>query len=299
MTDSMPVLVAPSALSPRMRAPTVAAAIGRGLERAGVPPPELCPVAGGGAGIIEVLLPALGGETASARVRDAMGREIVAGFALVDGGGTAIVEAAVVGDGASSCGIGQLVVEAIAAGSEVVVLACGGAAHTDGGAGAISAIERGGGLRGAALVALSEQRPAPVPTSSGATDPSAGAALASSGATDPSGGAALASALRARLGAHHVHGATFVLEELGFDARMRTARAVVVADAALDAGLLAGRVSGEIAIRARQAGIPCHAVGARAALEPFDVRILDLQAVLTAGSVAELEAAGEQLVRYL
>ena len=67
----------------------------------------------------------------------------------------------------------------------------------------------------------------------------------------------------------------------------------------LTPGMLAGRVSGEIAVRARQAGIPCHAVGARAALEPFDVRILDLQAVLTAGSVAELEAAGEELARYL
>jgi glycerate kinase len=283
MADSMPVLVAPSALSPGLRAPAVAAAIGRGLERAGVAPPELCPVASGGAGTIEVLLPALGGETASARVRDALGVEIVAGFALVDGGGTAIVEAAVVGDGESSFGIGQLVVEAITAGAEVVVLACGGAPHADGGAGAISAIERGGGLRGAALVALTEQRPVP----------------AYAGAADSSGGAALAAALRASLGAHHIHGATFVLGELGFDARMRAARAVVIGDAALDAGMLAGRVSGEIAIRARQAGIPCHAVAVRAALEPFDVRILDLQAVLTAGSVAELAAAGEQLARYL
>jgi glycerate kinase len=272
MADSMPVLVAPSALSPQLRAPAVAAAIGRGLERAGVPPPELCPVAGGGAGTLEVLLPALGGETASARVRDAAsGREIVAGFALVDGGGTAIVESAEAGAGDSSYGFGQLVAAAIDAGAEVVVLACADAAHADGGAGAVSAIEESGGLRGAALVALSEGR-AP---------------------------SALIVSLVERLGAHHVHGATFVLEELGFDARMRAARAVVVGDATLDAGMLAGRVSGEIAVRARQAGIPCHAVGVRCALEPFDVRILDLQAVLTAESVEELEAAGEELARYL
>jgi glycerate kinase len=271
MADSMPVLVAPSALSPQLRAPAVAAAIGRGLERAGVPPPELCPVAGGGAGTLEVLLPALGGETASACVRAAMGGEIVAGFALVDGGGTAIVETAEAGDGDSSYGAGQLVVAAVEAGAEVVVLACADAAHADGGAGAIGAIEASGGLRGAALVALSEGR----------------------------GASPLIAGLCERLGAHHVHGATFVLEELGFGARMRAARAVVVGDATLDAGMLAGRVSGEIAIRARQAGIPCHAVGVRAALEPFDVRILDLQAVMTAGSIAELEAAGEQLARYL
>ena len=219
-----------------------------------------------------MLLPALGGETASARVRDAAsGREIVAGFALVDGGGTAIVESAEAGEGESSYGVGQLVVAAVEAGAEVVVLACADAAHADGGAGAISAVEESGGLRGAALVALSEGR-AP---------------------------SALIVSLVEGLGAHHVHGATFVLEELGFDARMRAARAVVVADAILDAGLLAGRVSGEIAVRARQAGIPCHAVGIGCALEPFDVRILDLQAVLMGGSVAELEAAGEELARYL
>ena len=272
MADSMPVLVAPSALSPRLRAPAVAAAIGRGLERAGLAPPELCPVAGGGAGTLEVLLPALGGETASARVRDAASRrDIVAGFALTDGGGTAIVESAEGGEGDSSYGFGQLVAAAIDAGAEVVVLACADATHADRGAGAISAIEESGGLRGAALVALSEGRAPSV----------------------------LITSLIERLGAHHVHGATFVLEELGFDACMRAARVVVVGDATLDAGMLAGRVSGEIAIRARQAGIPCHAVGVGAALEPFDVRILDLQAVLTAGSVAELEAAGEKLARYL
>src|SRR3954471_17161547 len=68
------VLVAPAPFGAELRAPVVAAAIGRGLEAAGLRPPDLCPLAGGGAGTIEVLLPALGGETAE-------------GFVLVEDGG--------------------------------------------------------------------------------------------------------------------------------------------------------------------------------------------------------------------
>src|SRR4051794_4212164 len=76
-----PVLVAPAPFGGDLRAPVVAAAIARALEAAGLPPPDRCPVTSGGAGTIEVLLPALGGETGD-------------GFVLVEGGGTAIVEPA-------------------------------------------------------------------------------------------------------------------------------------------------------------------------------------------------------------
>src|SRR3954470_18420809 len=75
------VLVAPARVGGDLRAPVVAAAIGRALEAAGLRPPDLCPLAGGGAGTIEVLLPALGGETAD-------------GFALVEAGGTPLAEPA-------------------------------------------------------------------------------------------------------------------------------------------------------------------------------------------------------------
>src|SRR3954452_22377641 len=79
MVQSMPVLVAPQAFCKELRAPVVAAAIGRGLGRAGCPPPDLCPLSDGGPGTIEVLLRALGGETSD-------------GFALIEDGATAIVE---------------------------------------------------------------------------------------------------------------------------------------------------------------------------------------------------------------
>jgi glycerate kinase len=68
-----PVLVAPDSFKGTFRATEVAAAIGRGLERAGLMPPDLCPVADGGEGTLEALLVQLGGETAAARVRDPLG----------------------------------------------------------------------------------------------------------------------------------------------------------------------------------------------------------------------------------
>src|SRR5258707_8413964 len=86
------VLVAPDSFKGTFRAPEVAAAIGRGLEAAGLAPPDLCPVADGGEGTLEVLLTALGGETAGATVSDPLGRPVEAGFALIQDGGTAIDE---------------------------------------------------------------------------------------------------------------------------------------------------------------------------------------------------------------
>jgi glycerate kinase len=270
-----PVLVAPDAFGGDLRAPVVAAAIARGLERAGVaPPPELCPVAGGGPGTCEVLLPALGGETGD-------------GFALIEGGGTAIVDRA-----ATARATGEHVAAAVDAGAEVVLVAAGGAVDFDGGDGAVEAIEEGGGLRGAALVVLCELR--------AAWDQKAGDLR-----RDPRGipmtaaGGGLAGALWAHYDARLVAGAPFVLEELGFDARMRAARAVVVGEGRLDRVTLEGRVAGEIATRARQAGVPCHAIVGENAIDRFDARILDLQGILVASTVEEIEAAGAALAAYL
>jgi glycerate kinase len=280
MADGMPVLVAPAALGANLRAPAVAAAIGRGLEGAGVsPPPDLCPVAGGGRGTLEVLLPALGGETGD-------------GFALIEHGGTAIVEL-----GATARETGQRVARAVDAGVAVVLVAAGDAAAggegaAGGPAAAVESIEDGGGLRGTVLVVLCETRASWTgPADELRRDPRATAMTAAGGG--------LAAALWARYDARLVPGAPFVLDELGFDARMRAARAVVVGDRRLERATLAGRVSAEIAVRARQSGVPCHAVAAVNALEPFDARILDLQAIVEATTIDELEAAGERLAGCL
>src|SRR6476646_8112846 len=100
-----PVLVSPDAFKGTLRAAQVAAAIGRGLERGGLEPADLCPVADGGEGTMEVLLTALGGETAGAVVSDPLGREVRAGFGLIEDGGTAVIECS------AASGLG-LVVEA-------------------------------------------------------------------------------------------------------------------------------------------------------------------------------------------
>ena len=292
-TPRPPVLVAPGAFSAELRAPVVAAAIGRGLERAGLGLPDLCPVAGGGRGTIEVLLPALGGETAD-------------GFALIEGGGTALVELAATGRAT-----GERLARAIDAGAEVVLVCAGENGVFDGGVGAVEAIEDGGGLRGVTLVVLCETRDAwgargghptgaSVTTSPGPAQPDARDLRRDPRAVPmTAGGGGLAGALWAHYDATLVPGPAFVLEQLAFDARMRAARAVVVGEARLDRGTLGGRVAGEAAIRARQAGVPCHAIVPRNAIDGFDARILDLQAIVEATTIAELEDAGERLARFL
>ena len=112
-------------------------------------PPDLCPVADGGEGTLDALLPQLGGELVAVEVQDPLGRDMRAGFGLVEDGGTAIVEmAAASGLGlvaederdawaASTYGTGQLIAAAAEAGAQVILVAVGGSATTDGGAGAL------------------------------------------------------------------------------------------------------------------------------------------------------------------
>jgi glycerate kinase len=90
-------------------------------------------------------------------------------------------------------------------------------------------------------------------------------------------------------------GVQALLDALDFDARMRAARAVVIAAARLHERALAGSVTFEIATKARQGGVPAYAVTGENALEPFDARMLDLQLVLEAGSRRALVAAGRKL----
>jgi glycerate kinase len=321
-----PLLVAPDSFKGTLRASQVAAAIGVGLERAGLVPPDLCPVADGGEGTLEVLLTALGGETAGAAATDPLGRTIsAAGFALIEDGGTAIVEVAeasglhrVAEDerdayNSTSYGTGELIVAACAAGAEVVLVAAGGSATTDGGAGAIAAIEEGGGLQGTTLVVLCDVR-TPFERAAEVFAPQKGAdartvtrltkRLDQQAATlpkDPRGvpmsGAAggLAGGLWAACDAKLEPGAAFVLQALDFDRRMRAAHAVVVGEGRLDQTTLQGKIAGEIAVRARQAGVPSHAIVGQNALDPFGVRILDLQVIAEAGTIAEIQDAAHDL----
>ncbi len=323
--DGIPVevLVAPDSFKGSFTARQVADAVAAGLLSGGREV-SLCPVGDGGEGTLEVLRGTLGLELVEAEVSDPLGRRIRACFGL--GGGVAVVEmAAASGLGrvaeaerdamaASSAGTGELINAALAAGAQTIYVTVGGSATTDGGAGAIAAL---GSLRDARLVVLCDvstpfERAAEVfgPQKGASPDQVAAltarlAAQATGLARDPRGvamtGAAggLAGGLWAACGAELRAGAAFVLESLGFDRRMRAARAVVVGEGRLDRQSLAGKIAGEIATRARQSGVPCHAVVGQNDLDRFDQRILDLQIVLEAGTLDELEAAGRQLAGRL
>jgi hypothetical protein len=90
-----------------------------------------------------------------------------------------------------------------------------------------------------------------------------------------------------------------LLASLDFDARMRSARAVVLAEERLRERTLRGSVAFEIATRARQGGVPAYAVTADNALAPFDARILDLQVIVEAAGSRALAAAGRKLAQVL
>lgn len=325
------VLVAPDSFKGTMRAAEVAAALGRGLEQSGRPV-DRCPVADGGEGTLEALLSALDGERRTALVTDPLGRPVRAAFGIGEGprGETiAIVEMAsasglhLVDAGerdplaATTFGTGELIAAAVQAGARLVYLGVGGSATTDGGAGAIRALGESGGLGGARLVVLSDVR-TPFEEAARIFGPQKGAdaravrrltarlhALARRLPRDPRGvpmtGAAggLSGGLWAEFGADLVPGASFVLDAVDFDRRLREARAVVTGEGRLDEQSLAGKLVSEISTRARQIGVPCHAVVGQRELDAFGARVLDLQAILEAGSPDELTAAGRRLADLL
>jgi glycerate 2-kinase len=321
LTD-LPALVAPDSFKGTFSALEVAAAIARGLRAGGRGAEEL-PVADGGEGTIDALMTTLEGELRSASVSDPLGRPIEAEFALIDGGATAIVEMArasglglVAEDerdawAASTRGTGELIAAAVEAGARSVLLAVGGSATTDGGAGALEALDEAGVE--VPITVLCDVRTAweDAPRVFG---PQKGAdartvrrlekrlaELAERAPRDPRGvpmtgcAGGLSGGLWAFRGAKLAPGAAFVLDAIGFDEQMRAARFVVTGEGRLDAQTLEGKACAEVATRARQGGVACHAVVGRDELDPFRARVLDFGLVLEAGDEAALEAAGRRL----
>ena len=133
-------------------------------------PPDLCPVADGGEGTLDALLPGLGGELLGADVHDPLGRPLAAQFALVEDGGTAVLEmSAASGLGlvaeaerdawaASTYGTGELICAAVDAGARVVVVGVGGSATRTAARARCEAIAEHGGLGGARIVVLCDVR---------------------------------------------------------------------------------------------------------------------------------------------
>ncbi len=320
------VLIAPDAFKGTFSASAAAEAIARGVV-AGGRQVDRCPVADGGEGTAEALGAGLDAELYEVTVSDPLGRPVPAAFALA--GDVAMIDtAAASGLGlvaraerdafaASTAGTGELIAAAVAAGARRVLLGAGGSATTDGGAGAIRAIEAAGGLGRARVTVLCDVR-TPFEDAARVFAPQKGAgaddvkrltarlgAVARRLPADPRGrpmtGAAggLAGGLWSACGAELVAGAAFVLDAIGFDLRMRRARAVVTGEGRLDRQSLAGKVVSEVATRARQAGVPCYAIVGSRELDAFGLRVLDLQSPREASTEAELEWAGRELAGRL
>jgi glycerate kinase len=148
------VVIAPDSFKGSLAAPTVCAAIARGLARVW-PDVEIraCPMADGGEGTLDAVL-SRGGERKTRRVTGAGGRTRTAAYGLVDSGGgvTAIVEAAeIVGitdpDGMaldvtdrSTAGVGEMIGALLDAGVRRFMIGVGGSSTNDGGSGMLAAL---------------------------------------------------------------------------------------------------------------------------------------------------------------
>ena len=310
------VLVAPDKFKGTLSAAEVAAAIAAGLRAAGREAVEL-PVADGGEGTAD----ALGAQRHQARALDPLGRETDAWFGMLDGE-TAVVEAAAASGlwrvddakrdawNATSAGTGQLIAAAIADGARNVIVACGGTATVDGGAGMLDALGTTNGVR---FTAVCDVR-TPWEEAAAVFGPQKGAdratvrrlqrRLASRAPRmrrDPRGvpmtgcGGGVSGALWSELGAELVSGPGYVLDALGFDGLMRASAFVVTGEGRLDETTLAGKAVAEVATRCRQAGVWCHAVVGEDRLDLFGRRVLDLASVREASDPRALRRAGREL----
>jgi glycerate kinase len=315
------VLVAPDDFKGTFTAPEVAGAIARGLRAAGVEADEL-PIADGGGGTLAALVASLGGDVRTARVSDPLGRPVEARWALLPDGSAVIEMAEASGLArvapderdpwrASTRGTGELIAEAARAGAGKVLVAVGGSATTDGGAGAVEAL-RAAGTR-VPITVICDVR-VPFEDCAKVFGPQKGAdpemverltgrlhALAEAAPRDPRGrvmtGAAggLSGGLWAHCDAELVDGARHVLDVVGFDARLAAAAHVVSGEGKLDEQTLTGKAIAEVARRCREAERPLHVVVGTNALDDAAVAELGLASVQEATDLEELAAAGRAL----
>jgi glycerate kinase len=282
-------LVAPDSFKGTLGAHEVAEAIAAGVEEAGATA-DRCPAADGGEGTMEVLMDALGGERREAEVNDPLRRPIVAEFALLGDGETAVVETARAcgltlvspqerdPERADTFGAGELIAAAAGTGARTVLVAVGGSATTDGGRGAIEALRERGVLGAAERFEVLCDVEIPFEDAGRLFAPQKGAdaaaverlsgrleALATELPRDPRGipMSGCAGGLSGGLWAHGAQlrsGASFVLDVVGFDERLAAADAVISGEGRLDPQSLGGKIVGEIANRCTRTGKPLHLI---------------------------------------
>ena len=270
----MRVLAAPDKFRGTLSAHEAAAAIAAGAERAGWDPTRL-PLADGGEGTLDVL----GGVNRTTVVTGPLGEPVEASWRLEDG--VALIEAAqacglTLAGGAegndplraTSRGVGELIVAAVTAGAERVVVAVGGVASTDGGVGAVAALDG----RLAVPVEVACDVEARFLDAADVFAPQKGATreqvailrerIARLDVPDqPGAGAAggLAGGLAA-IGAMLVPGFDLVARRLDLDRHLAETDLVITGEGLVDATSLTGKVVGGVLSRATAVGVETHVI---------------------------------------
>ncbi|NWB93819.1 glycerate kinase [Pseudomonas agarici] len=152
----MKIIIAPDSFKDSLSADAVAKAIAEGLVEV-LPEAQLiqCPMADGGEGTVASVLAACDGEWREATVQGPLGRSVQAHWGWLAASQTAIIEMAkasglqLLPPGqrdaciSSTFGTGQLIGAALDAGARRIILAIGGSATNDAGAGALQALGLG------------------------------------------------------------------------------------------------------------------------------------------------------------
>ena len=322
----MSILVAPDSFKGTFTAVEVSRHIAAGIRSAGGAVIEL-PVADGGEGTFDVLVRGLGARRASVSTVGPWGDDLTADIGLT-ADGTAVVELAAASGlnlpsgrerdpvTASTYGTGVLIAEAARLGAHRILVACGGSATTDGGAGAIAAIEELGGLRGADVVVLSDVTtrfvdaarvfgpqkgagPAAVDLLAARLEQQALAFLRDHGrdprTVDRTGAAGgFSGGLWARYGAALVSGADYVLDLLDFEQHLAGCNAVVVGEGRLDSQTGQGKIIA--AILARSGTAPVYAV-VGSVHEDLGDYANNFAGVIVASDAAAMARAGAAVAR--
>lgn len=306
------VLCAPDKLRGALDAAGAAAALAAGARAAGAEAVEL-PIADGGEGTLDAFRD--GATLHEVAVHDALGRPSLGRIAQLDGDdGLFLVEAAEAVplhalaeherdvERASSAGVGELIAAALDRGARRLLVAIGGTATMDGGAGMLAALGARCARDGAGLLAdqsadlggldarlasveieLLSDVAAPLTGPDGAAHrfgPQKGATPDQIAALDaahgrwaqalgldpatPGAGAAggLGAALQA-LGARTVAGAEAVLDLKRFDAQLAGCDLCLTAEGSVDASTLQGKAVAAVVARCVAAGVPVVVLGGR------------------------------------
>ncbi|MCU4186901.1 glycerate kinase [Acidiferrimicrobium sp. IK] len=277
----MHLVAAPDKFRGSATAGQVAAAIAGAARQAGWSCDPV-PVSDGGEGFLDVF----SGRLRTAVVRGPLGQPVEARWRMLDDDRTAVVETALASGlllvggaegndpvAADTTGTGQLIAEAVKAGARRVLVGVGGSATTDGGLGALAALEPHSRLRGIEVVVACDVETrfvdaAPVFAPQKGASPAQvelltrrlqrlagiyGPVIAGQPGSGAAGG--LAGGL-ATVGATLVSGFEVVADVLDLAARIEEADLVVTGEGYLDEQSFAGKAVGGVAALAAEAGVP-------------------------------------------